>query len=70
MQTALIELMKGHLTASLAAFPALIPMMVMMVLLALHLVFKFRNGASWLKFLFIFTAAIMFVHYILHLISH
>jgi hypothetical protein len=70
MQTALIELLKGHMTSSVNAFPALLPMICMIFFLVLHLMIKMRNGTLILKFLFIFTVSIMFIHYFIHLSTH
>jgi hypothetical protein len=69
-QTALIEMLRGHLASSLNAFPALLPMICMILFLVLHLVIKFRNGSLILKILFIFTVSIMFIHYVIHLSTH
>jgi hypothetical protein len=70
MQTALIDLLKGDLAASLKAFPALIPMILMILFLLLHLVFKFPKGAFILKFLFIFTSSIMMIGYMIRVFYH
>jgi len=69
MQTALIELLKGHLLESIRTYPALIPMMILLVFLALHLLFNFRKGALIIKILFIFTLCIMFIHFIFRTIT-
>ena len=49
MQRAFIELLKGDFIDSIKTFPALIPMMVMMVYLGLHLKYKFKKGAFYLE---------------------
>jgi|WetSurMetagenome_2_1015567.scaffolds.fasta_scaffold399503_3 hypothetical protein len=69
-QTALIELLKGHLGSSLNAYPALLPMIFMIIFLFLHVWIKFRNGSLILKILFIFTVSIMFIHYFFQLSAH
>ena len=70
MQTAFIELMKGHFQESICVFPALIPMMVMILFLTLHLIFKLSKGAFVLKILFIFTSSIMVISYILKVLTY
>lgn len=65
MQTAFIELLKGHLIHSLKIFPALIPMLLILIFLGIHLIFNLPKGAFILKILFIFTTSIMIVSYIL-----
>jgi hypothetical protein len=63
MQSAFIELLKGHLFESMRIYPALIPMMVLFVFLLLHLFFNYRKGALIIKILFIFTVCIVFIHF-------
>ncbi len=65
MQTSFIELLKGHLIPSLKIFPALIPMLLILIFLGIHLIFKLPKGAFILKILFIFTTSILIVGYIL-----
>ena len=64
MQRAFIELLKGNIMESIRIYPALIPMMLLLVFLGLHLVLNFRKGALIIKILFIFTLCIMFIHFI------
>ena len=66
-QRAFISLLKGDLTESFLFYPALLPIIAMFVLLALHLKFKYRNGARWLKYIFIVNAALIFGNFILRL---
>lgn len=69
MQTAFLLLLKGKFIESLETYPALIPIFFMISFLILHLIFKFKKGASILKFSFIFTVTIMILSYIFHLIN-
>lgn len=64
MQRAIIELLKGNFVESIKAYPALLPLLIMLLFLILHLIFKFKNGALYLKILFILTAGTMVVNYI------
>lgn len=64
MQRSMIALLEGHFTESVQLFPALVPMLAMLGFLALHLVFKFERGGTWLKYMFIGVAAIVTVSYI------
>lgn len=68
MQRGIIELLKGNLWESIQAYPPLIPMLLMMLYLLLHIKFKFKNGALYLKILFIFTSVIIVTNYIIKLI--
>lgn len=67
-QRAFIELLKGNLLESLKQYPALIPLMVLMVFLALHIKFRFKHGALVLKALFILSAMLIVGNYLFYLI--
>ncbi|MFO7940144.1 MAG: DUF2752 domain-containing protein [Bacteroidales bacterium] len=64
MQRALIELLKGHVWESLKLYPALLPVLFMIVFLGLHLVFKFKHGAALLKYLFIGNTILIIGNYL------
>ena len=69
MQRSFIELLKGNWIESLQLYPALVPMIIMLTYLALHLIFKYKNGGDVLKYLFMFNASIILFHYIYILIN-
>ena len=69
MQTALLFLLKGQFIESFKAFPAMIPVIVLIFYLLLHLIFKFRNGARILKIWLIFTVTIMIASYLFKLFT-
>jgi hypothetical protein len=64
MQRAFILLLKGDVAGSLAHYPALIPIMFLFTFLPLHLIFKFKHGASVLKYTFIGTATIVVMSFL------
>ena len=68
MQRAIIALLKGDFLESLRIYPALIPTILMVILLILHLIFKFRKGAFYLKISFIFTVSIIVLNYLYKII--
>jgi hypothetical protein len=68
MQRSFIELLKGNLIESLKLYPALIPIIIMLVFAVLHLVFDIKKGALILKILFIFNVALILINYIYKLI--
>jgi hypothetical protein len=68
IQRALVELLRGHLKQSFIIYPALIPIILMLVYLILHLKFKFTNGAENLKRLFFLNTTIIVFNYIYKLI--
>lgn len=69
LQTSFIQLLKGNLYESVIVFPALIPMIIMIIYLLLFLIFKFNNGTLILKILFIFTSSVMAIGYFIRIIS-
>lgn len=64
-QRALKLLLEGNIIDSVAMFPALIPLIIMFVFLALHLFFKFRHGNIILLSLFVLNIVIIVVNYII-----
>ena len=53
MQRSFIELLKGNVSESMHLYPALIPTMFTIGLTGLHLLFKFKDGAKYIKYSFI-----------------
>ena len=66
-QRALILLFKGEFMASLKMYPPLIPILSMIAMLCYHLKFKPSNGASLLKYMFIFNSIIVLINFIIKL---
>ncbi|MFA8436967.1 MAG: DUF2752 domain-containing protein [Marinifilaceae bacterium] len=64
MQRAFIALLRGELLASLQLFPALLPMLALIVLVVFHLKFKFEWGAKIIKWLFFICVGIIIFSYI------
>ncbi|HRN42122.1 MAG: DUF2752 domain-containing protein [Flavobacteriales bacterium] len=69
MQRSFIALLKGNLSESFYLYPALIPLLLMLVFLPLHLVFKFKHGANLLKYFFILNIGIVVVSYFIKLVA-
>jgi hypothetical protein len=70
MQRSFIELLKGNIWESFMLYPALIPTIIMIGFLGTHLIFKFKNGGTYLKYLFIFNTSIVVLSYIYKLLTH
>ncbi len=64
MQRSFIELLQGNLSESFHLYPALLPTIFTLGLTALHLIFKFKNGADYIKYSFIVTVTIVVISYI------
>jgi len=63
IQRAFVLLLKGDVAASFRMYPALIPMIIMMLFLIVHLIFKFKKGGIFLKYNFIAVAVLMIINY-------
>jgi len=67
VQRAFVLLLKGELWNSFLMYPALIPMIVLFIALALHLKLQFKKGAVFLMYIFILVAVLILVNYIVKL---
>lgn len=65
MQSAFIKLLKGEFLGSITTYPALIPMMTLIMLLVLQLILRMEKGGIYLRNLFIFTVSIVIIHFII-----
>jgi Protein of unknown function (DUF2752) len=70
LQRSFVLLLKGELGASIALYPALLPMLLMFVFLAVHVKKNFKNGAYILLTLFIINIVIILIHYFIKLFYH
>ena len=69
MQRAIIELLRGNLSESFIYYPALIPLILMLLFLFLHLILDIRQGAKILKYFFITNAIFISLSYLIKLIN-
>jgi Protein of unknown function (DUF2752) len=70
LQRGILAMLKGNWAESFQIYPATLPILVMFAYLLLHLLFKFKNGARNLSFIFMFCAGIILVHYIYKIVTH
>jgi len=63
MQRSFIELLKGNFIQSLHFYPALFPVIFTLIITALHLRFKYKNGAQYIKYSFVFTMGVVIIGY-------
>ncbi len=68
MQRAFYYLIRGEFIESLKMFPALIPLIIMLVFLVFHVIFKFKQGHKVLLYMFVFNAIIILTSYIIKLL--
>jgi hypothetical protein len=67
MQRSILELLKGNIVDSFLAYPAMFPLIFLVIFLFLHLKFKFTNGANIIKYLFIFVVIIVVINFVVKL---
>lgn len=69
MQRSYILLLQGQFSDSIKMYPALLPMIFLFCFLLMHLIFKFKFGAAALKWNFIIVVSIMWINYLIKMIS-
>jgi hypothetical protein len=69
-QRSFFALLEGDFGKSWQLYPAMVPIVSLMIFTALHIKFQFRFGAVVIKYLFMFIAAIILTFYIYKIINH
>lgn len=69
MQRSLVALLRGHFSESLHLFPALLPFIFTLLLMVLHLRFRFKNGARYILYSYMATAGILVAGYLLKMVT-
>lgn len=69
MQRSFIELLKGNFVESFMYYPALLPIIIMLLFLPIHLVFKLKKGAQWLKYIFVFNISVVIISYLIKILA-
>ncbi|HRN56860.1 MAG TPA: DUF2752 domain-containing protein [Agriterribacter sp.] len=70
MQRSLIALLNGNLLSSLELYPALLPLVILVVYALLHLRYTFRNGSKNILVLQVLVVSIITTHYIYKIYTH
>jgi hypothetical protein len=63
MQRAFIALLRGDFSGSLKLYPALIPIIVMLIFLVVQIKYNLNNGTNILVWMFISNTAIILISY-------
>jgi len=64
IQRSIVSLMKGDLISSFKFYPATIPILALFLFTLTHLKFDFKNGAFFIKMLYIGVTLIIVINYI------
>lgn len=65
LQSSFILLLKGEFYNSFITYPALIPVLFLLVFFVIHLFLKFKKGKYILKISLIFTLSIQVISYVI-----
>lgn len=68
-QRSFVELMHGDLLESIRLFPALLPLMAVVILTIIHLIRPLGKGPEWITRLFLLSAGLMLAGWIWKLIG-
>jgi hypothetical protein len=68
-QRSFFQLIKGELVDSFLLFPATLPLLLTFIVLFLHLLFRFKNGALAITGLFSISAVLIIINFSIRLIS-
>lgn len=63
LQRSLVALIEGDIFKSFHLYPATIPILFCLFFTAMHILFKFKNGALIIKSVFLFTSLIIIISY-------
>jgi len=63
IQRAFIALLKGNLRESFHLYPALLLVLCMLMIVAIHIIFKLKHGAAIVKYGYIFTTVVILISY-------
>lgn len=69
-QRSCVALINGDISDSFKFYPATIPVLLLIVFAGTHLKFDFKNGAFFIKFLYIAITLIIVINYIYKIFTH
>lgn len=70
IQRSFVALMKGDLVSSFKLYPATIPILGLLLFAVVHLKFDFKNGAFFIKMLYIGVTLIIVINYIFKIFTN
>ena len=70
IQRSIVALLEGNFIASFKLYPATLPIFALMVFALVHLKFELKNGAFFIKFLYIVVTLIIIINYIYKIFTH
>lgn len=70
IQRSFVALMKGDVVESLKFYPATVPILLLVVFTGIHLKFDLKNGAFFIKLLYIAITLIIVINYTYKIFTH
>lgn len=70
IQRSIVALLEGNLITSFKLYPATLPIFALMAFTLVHLKFELKNGAFFIKFLYIVVTLIIVINYIYKIFTH
>lgn len=70
IQRSFVALFQGDFIPSFKLYPATIPIIALFALTIIHLKFELKNGAFFIKFLYIAITLIIVINYIYKIFTH
>lgn len=70
LQRSIIALLRGDIATSFQLYPPTIPIIGLFVFSMIHLKFDLKNGAFFIKLLYIFISIVIVINYIYKIINH
>ena len=70
LQRSVLALFQGDFLASFKFYPATVPLILLLVFTAIHLKYELKNGAFFIKILYIGITIIILINYIYKILTH
>ncbi len=70
LQRSFVALLRGDVSQSWRLYPAMLPILFLVIFTGLHLRFQFRQGAFIIKLFYIFISLVIFINYIVKIKTH
>jgi uncharacterized protein DUF2752 len=68
MQRAFVALLRGDIKESFFLYPALLPVMLTLMLTLVHISFKLKEGARYIKYSYLISVVLIVISYIIKLV--
>lgn len=70
IQRSFIALLKGNFKESFHLYPALLLVLSILIIVAVHIIFKLKHGAAIVKYGYIFTTVVILTTYVFKMMHY